>query len=202
MRHAGYGTHNSAKGIALSLVPRGCFAVLALLFGFFLALSTQATFATSEISRFVGVYTGEAHLTNALGEAETRHLQVQIRDGEGSFWVKWTTGRVRQDGSLKNKSYEVEFRPSDREGIFAAAMRHNVFGHAVPLNPLKGEPYVWGRIIGDTLTVYSLFIDPDGNYDIQQYDRTLVEGGLMLDFKSHRNGMPLVSVQSFLERLQ
>ncbi len=188
------------KTLVQSLPCSGRLAFFTLVFGFWMVALAQFAVAESEISRFVGLYSGEAVLTNAEGAPETRQMQVQIREGDSGFWVKWTTGRVRENGSVKSKTYEVDFRPSEREGIFAAAMRHNVFGHAVPLNPMKGEPYVWGRIVGDTLTVYSMFIDLNGDYDIQQYDRTLVDGGLLLDFTSHRNGQPLLTVQSLLKR--
>jgi hypothetical protein len=70
----------------------------------------------------------------------------------------------------------------------------------VQLDPMKGEPYVWGRIDGDTLSVYSLFVAEDGGYEIQQFDRTLTTGGLMLDYQSVRNGQINRTVTTFLER--
>ena len=79
-------------------------------------------------------------------------------------------------------------------------MRKNLFGKDVPLDPLKGEPYVWGRIIGDTLTVFSIFVYDDGSYEIQQFDRTLVEGGLELKFSSARNGEVRRMLSAFLKR--
>ena len=94
----------------------------------------------------------------------------------------------------------MDFLPSQRPGIFAAAMQRNVFGHAVQLDPMKGEPYVWGRIVGETLTVYSLFLHDDGRYELQQFDRTLVEGGLQLNYTAIRDGVPQRSVETFLKR--
>mmetsp|Transcript_7024 Transcript_7024/g.11370 ORF Transcript_7024/g.11370 Transcript_7024/m.11370 type:complete len:81 (+) Transcript_7024:73-315(+) len=79
-------------------------------------------------------------------------------------------------------------------------MRRNVFGHEVQLNPMKGEPYVWSRIDGETLTVYSLFVDVDGGYSLQQYDRTLADGGLNLRFQTIRDGEILRAVETFLTR--
>jgi len=79
-------------------------------------------------------------------------------------------------------------------------MKRNVFGHNVQLDPMKGEPYVWARVDGDTLSVYSMFVTENGGYEIQQFDRTLASGGLELDFKSVRDGVIQRTVSTFLER--
>ena len=100
----------------------------------------------------------------------------------------------------KVSSYEIEFVPTDREGVFAAAQTRNVFGHSVQLDPMKGEPFVWSRIVGDTLSVYSLHVDAEGVYQIQEYHRTLAEGGLDLNYQSVRNGEIQRSIDAFLER--
>ncbi len=152
------------------------------------------------IARFKGVYTGSAEVERPDGTMETRNMHVEIRPSQKGFWVKWSTQRLSATGKVKTKSYEILFEPSGRGEVFSAAMQQNVFGHAVPLNPLKGEPYVWGRILGDTLSVFSLFIGENGDYEMQQYDRTLVEGGLQLEFSSHRNGFPRLQANSFLTR--
>ena len=65
---------------------------------------------------------------------------------------------------------------------------------------MQGEPYVWARLNGDTLSVYSLFVTDEGGYEIQQYDRTLVAEGLRLKFQRLRNGTPLRSVTTVLKR--
>jgi hypothetical protein len=65
---------------------------------------------------------------------------------------------------------------------------------------MKGEPYVWARVIGDTLTVYSLFVDADGGYELQQFDRTLTEGGLNLEFSRISNGTQRRTTKAFLDR--
>ena len=114
--------------------------------------------------------------------------------------MEWTTATYRPNGSVKEKSYAISFVPSDRDGVFAAAMKANVFGKQVQLDPMKGEPYVWARIIGDTLSVYSLHVDEEGGYEVQQFDRTLAEGGLSLEFQSVRNGVIENTVSAFLER--
>jgi hypothetical protein len=79
-------------------------------------------------------------------------------------------------------------------------MKRNVFGHDVQLDPMRGEPFVWSRIEGETLSVYSLYVAEDGGYEIQQFDRTLTVGGLDLAYKAVRNGEIQRTVSAFLER--
>ena len=153
------------------------------------------------IDRFSGTYTGSVSFESE-GKTIQRDLNVKIAPTKAGFTVDWTTGTYRADGTLKAKSYSVEFQPSERDGVYGAAMKNNVFGKAVPLDPMKGEPYVWGRIEGDTLTVFSLYVYDDGEYEIQQFDRTLVEGGLELKFKSMRDGHVHRELGAYLERIE
>ncbi len=164
----------------------------------FALLATQLTAA--EISDFVGVYSGSAEMVSADGKTSPRDMSVAISETKKGFEVSWTTTIYRANGRVKESSYDIDFVPSDRDGIYAAAMQTNVFGHSVQLDPMKGEPYVWGRIIGDTMTVYSLFVNDDGGYELQQYDRTLADGGLQLEFSRVRNGEVQRSVSTFLKR--
>lgn len=154
----------------------------------------------ADIAEFVGDFTGSADMVAADGTTTPRDMSVSIRETDDGFRVDWTTVTYKPDGRTKVSPYSVDFLPSDRPGIFAAAMKRNVFGHAVQLDPMKGEPFVWGRIAGDTLTVYSLFVDDAGGYEMQQFDRTLTEGGLTLEFSRFRNGEMLRSVSAILER--
>ena len=171
----------------------GAFAVVTAI-----VLSGQA--ALADISRFVGEYSGKAEVETRAGNISPRDMSVVIGETSDGYRVKWTSTTQKSDGRRKEKSYEIEFQPSGRDGVYAAAMKRNVFGHTEQLDPMKGEPYVWSRITGDTLTVFSLFVAPNGDYEMQQYDRTLVEGGLQLDFNSHRNGIPTRFISTFLAR--
>lgn len=162
------------------------------------ALLTQA--ALADIERFVGTYAGSAVVEQADGTALPRDMSVTISQKGDGFRVQWSSITYREDGRAREKSYSIDFVLSERDSVFAAAMKRNVFGHTVQLDPMKGEPYVWSRIAGDTLTVYSLFVAEDGGYEMQQFDRTLTEGGLMLDFKRISDGTPRRSVKTFLKR--
>ena len=152
------------------------------------------------ITPFVGDYVGSADLVDKEGTATPRDMSVSIVETDEGFIVNWKTTTYKLDGRVKEQEFSVEFRPSDRRNVYSAAMKRNVFGHEVPLDPMKGEPFVWGRIVGDTLTVFSLFIDENGGYELQQYDRTLAEGGLNLSFSRFRDGQKSRSVNTFLKK--
>lgn len=186
------------KTRALSqMSPR--FAVPALFaLGFALLLLTGQ--ARAEIAPFIGSYTGKAVVEQADGTKIPRDMSVVISESQEGFTVKWTSITYRVSGKVSEKSYSVDFVPSGRGNVYAAAQKKNVFGHEVQLDPMKGEPYVWSRIDGETLTVYSLFVDVDGGYSLQQYDRTLSDGGLALKFQTIRDGAILRAVETFLNR--
>lgn len=169
---------------------------LTLLSSVFFALAVAA----AEVAPFVGTFTGSADLRLSDGTIEPRDMSVSIKKTKGGFAVEWSSVSHKPDGRQKAKTYNVEFQPTEREHVFAAAQRSNVFGHAVPLDPMKGEPYVWSRIIGETLTVFSLFVSEDGGYELQQFDRTLAEGGLLLHFQRFSNGTLSREVETLLHR--
>ncbi|NIZ13869.1 hypothetical protein HCZ87_10760 [Phaeobacter sp. HF9A] len=172
-----------------------CLTILAAL-----VLATQAAFASSAVHGFVGSYSGSAEVEQLDGTTEKRDMSVDIRETYKGFMVKWTTAIHRPGQKSKTKSYSIEFQPADRPGVFSAAMKTNVFGHTVQMDPMEGEPFVWARVVGPTLTVFSLYVAENGDYLMQQYDRTLADGGLELDFSLHRNGVPSRTVSTFLTR--
>ncbi len=170
------------------------FALLALVL---MALPLRAQ---APLEAFLGDFAGSAEVETYDGQTAHRDMSVAILPGDdGGFLLKWSTTTWRE-GRGKQKSYAIEFKATDRSGVFAAGMRRNVFGHAVPLDPMKGEPYVWARIEGETLTVFSLFVQAAGGYEMQQFDRTLASGGLKLEFKRSGTGIPTRTIPTFLER--
>ncbi len=178
--------------------PRRFVHLVAMGIAAFVLLCAQA--ASADISRFIGDYTGSAEIVSADGSTAKRDMSVRIQSNKYGFSVQWTSATHKPDGRIKEKSFSINFVPSQRAGIYAAAMQRNVFGHEVPLDPMKGEPFVWARIEADTLSVFSLFVDDVGGYELQQFDRTLTEGGLMLKFTNLRNGEKQRSVSTFLQR--
>ncbi len=154
----------------------------------------------ANIAPFVGDYTGSANVVDSDGTTTPRDMSVSINEIKGGFNVSWTTTTYKHDGRVKDQKFSIDFQPSDRSNVYSAAMQRNVFGHEVPLDPMKGEPFVWASIKGDTLTVFSLFIDENGGYELQQYDRTLAEGGLNLSFSRFIDGTKSRTVETFLTK--
>ncbi len=150
---------------------------------------------------FFGDYIGRSisHIGEGLSE---RDLSVTIRAfKKKGFTVDWTTVSRKSDGRTTSKSYSVNFLPVKRKGMFASAMRNDMFGKPVPLDPIKGDPYLWARIGGETLTVYALLIVDQGGYEMQVYERTLTADGLALRFSRVRNGHQLKLITGTLKKV-
>lgn len=148
------------------------------------------------IEAFYGTYEGRA-VSKTKSEPGARDVSVSIQPHGSGFTVKWSTEKVDGD----RKSYSIDFEPTKRPGIFGSAMRRNMFGDSVPLDPLKGDSYVWARITGQTLTVYGFIITPEGSYEMQVYHRTLSEKGLELEFFRYVEGEPVRLIAGTLLRV-
>ena len=156
--------------------------------------------ATEPFERFFGDYVGEA-ISETAGELEQRDLRVAINPIDDGFSINWIAVTTKSSGKVKRKEYTVNFKPSGRENIYRSAMRTNLFGQAVPLDPLKGDPYVWSRIVGDELRVHALLIREDGGYELQSYNRVLTTFGLDLYYSRIRDGEVMRIVTGTLKRL-
>ena len=149
------------------------------------------------IETFFGHYAGQT-ISIVGGEVKERDLSVSIKGNDTAFTVDWTAIIRKSSGKIKRTQYSIEFHPTKRKNIFSSAMKTNMFGHRQALDPLKGDPYVWARITGATLTVYALLITDDGGYEMQVYDRTLTDDGLHLRFSRVRNGETLRLIEGTL----
>ena len=162
-----------------------------------MAMVTVAEAAPEAFAAFFGEYEGEAVSEND-GEIRTRDLRVNISPFENGFTVNWISVTKRADGKLKRKEYSINFLPTRRENIFRSGERKDFFGNAVPMDPLKGDPYVWARIHDDTLTVYALHVLEDGGYEMQTYERRRIPEGLSLEYSRVRDGEILRTVDGTL----
>jgi len=162
-------------------------------------LLAAAQASAADFEQFVGSYHGSAQVDSG-GTSQKRDMSVTITSAGKGFEVNWKSISHRADGRVKEKEYAINFLPTPRDGIYASAMGVDVFGNPTPLDPMKGDPYVWGRIAGDTLTVFSLLIDQNGGYEMQEYNRTLAAGGLDLDYQRIRNGEKLKRIRVFLKK--
>jgi hypothetical protein len=163
-------------------------------------IAARAAGAADEgVAQFFGNYVGRT-ITAPDGSLSPRDLSIEIKPhGDNGFLLAWTTV-IRDASGTRHRAYSIAFTPSTRTGIFASAMRRDAFGHSEPLDPLKGEPYVWADIEGPTLRVHALLITDDGGYEMQVYRRTLTADGMTLEFSRNRNGKELKTVYGNLQR--
>lgn len=164
-----------------------------------IALTVIATSATavSGIEAFYGEFEGQA-LMDDNGDLTKRDLRVKISPHPDGFTVEWTSVTRKHNGTLKRKKHTINFLPTRRQNIFRSGERKDMFGNAVPLDPLKGDPYVWARLHDDTLTVFALHVLEDGGYEMQTYARTRIPEGLDLQYARVRDGEVLRTVNATL----
>ena len=156
--------------------------------------------AAYQYEKFVGEYLGEG-ISSGDDDLNKRDLRVEIKPNGDGFILTWVSVTHKKDGRLKRKSYTVPFRPKGESGLYGSAMRTDMFGNQLPLDPLKGEPYVWARISGDTLFVYAMLITDEGGYEMQVYERTLTSNGMDLTYSRVRDGQELRTVRGTLKRV-
>lgn len=147
---------------------------------------------------FLGHYKGHALLDQNKGEQQ-RDLHVTITAVDQGFRLQWETVSYYQK-KVKTKQYSIVFKASGRANIFRSAMKKNLFGAPQPLDPMKGEPYIWARFKDRTMTVYALLITDDGGYEFQVYDRRLTRDGIQLTFRRIRDNKILKIISAHLLR--
>ena len=155
---------------------------------------------TEPIQSFYGAYEGES-ISTSDEDLGKRDLAIAIVPRKNGFNLTWTTITYADGSSGVRKTYSIDFVPTRRDNIYSSAMRTDMFGNRVPLNPLEGDPFVWATIHGKTLTVYALLITPAGGYEMQTYHRTLTGQGLHLEFSRLRNGVPQRFITGTLVRI-
>ncbi len=159
---------------------------------------------TTAWSGFYGTFKGSAESVIS-GELSERELTVVIKPWKDKgFTVEWTTLIHRANDKKKMTDLSINFYPSSRPGIYASAMRTDVFGQAVPYDPVgeDADPYVWAGIEGDSLTVSALYILSGGHHEMHLYKRSLNENGLSLDFERLNNGEKVAKVAAQLESVE
>ncbi len=169
--------------------------VLACLLG-----ARSATALDEPIDTFFGNYEGTS-ISGATEGETVRDMKVSIAPTKRGFNVTWNTTTHKAGGRSKIKTYSIDFEPTKREGIFGSEMRRNKFGDRVPLDPLRGAPYIWARITGNVLTVYALHITAEGSYEMQVYHRTRTEEGLSAEFSRFSEGEPMKVITGTLAKV-
>ena len=155
----------------------------------------------SPIDRFLGEYRGVS-VEDPDKTWSPTDLNVSIRSHDEGFVMSWKTVTKPTTGPAERQDNVVRFHQTKRHNIYAAAMRPNLFGGWVPLDPFSGDPFMWARILDSTLTVYSMTITSMGAHDMQIYERTLIPGGLSLHYTRLRDEAPLENLHGTLKRVK
>jgi hypothetical protein len=153
------------------------------------------------VQRFYGTYVGEAVSESGDG-LDKRDINAEIAAQGKGFKVSFTVVVKRGNEPPRRDEYTIAFVPSKRAGIYSSAMRTDVFGNAVPKDPLVGDPYMWARVDGDRLWRYALFVTESGGYEMQTYEYTLVPGGLNLRYSRVRDAEVLRTVTGKLKKIK
>ncbi len=165
-----------------------------------LAIISMVAGAESDVAKFYGKYQGRA-ISDSQGEVGPRDSTVEIAPHKNGFTINWISVSRKTGGEIKRKNYNIEFHPTRRQSIYKAGMRTNIFGARVPLDPMRGDPYIWARINGPAFTVYALHVLDDGSYEMQIYERTLTVRGLDIKYSRLREGKLLRSVSGSLKNM-
>lgn len=164
--------------------------------------ATMGTATAAEdlpLSAFFGKFSGGGVAQNrdSIYFAVTaRDFDVTIAPTPGNgFRVDWISV-IRHGG----KADRPQIRRKTSSKTLTATGTTGAFRGANNANPLDGGEMCWGYIRGNTLTVFLMRIDKGGNYELQQYDRTLTDTGMKLVFRSMRNGETVRTVTGRLVR--
>jgi hypothetical protein len=138
-------------------------------------------------------------------EVTAEDLNVRIESDDSGFRMRWTAlSRKGAGDPLARSEVEARFEPTDRPGVFAfdpeqSSMLLSLFGDPATSNPLEGEPLLWARLDGETVSVYGLAINPDGSFDLYQHVRALSAEGMTVRH-THRTERELLILEGRLVR--
>jgi hypothetical protein len=154
-----------------------------------------------DYKQFFGEYVGEA-VSGEGAKIEKRDIRAKIAQANKGFSVNWVMTIHRTSGKEKHVEYTMTFQPTARKNVFSANMSFDAFGNAVPLDPMKGDPYVWARVEGQTLSLYAMTVTEAGGYEMQVYDRKLVPGGMDLKYSRVLDGQVQRTITGKLKKVK
>jgi len=143
------------------------------------------------IDAFVGVWQGSGIASGESGyvlDETVRDLDVTIRKTGEGFTIDWVTVlRKGAEGSreVERKETSISFQPAGRPGLYRPAEAGDLF---------DAEGLTWARLAKQTLSLYRLVLDDGGALDLSRYDRTLLGGGMKLEFTRQQDGKLIRSV--------
>jgi hypothetical protein len=163
-------------------------------------LAPAADAMPAGFANFYGEWVGTA-VSDTGGEIAPRDIRTTIGPQGQGFWINWVLVIHKAAGKDERSELSVTFQPTKRPNIYISAMRRDLFGHTTPLDPLRGDPYIWARVEGPMIMVYALVITQAGGYEMHAHERTLTPAGVMnLKYFRVHDGEVLRTVTGTLNR--
>lgn len=158
------------------------------------------------IEDFFGSWRGIEISAPAGLEFQANDLDVAIERYDRGFHMRWTTlDRSGSEADFTAQPAEAGFSETERPGVYAydpggGSLFSSLFAAPASGNPLEGETLLWARLGEAALVVYSLSIDPDGGFDLNRYERTLSDDGMVVNYQRRIEGREPLRIEGRLER--
>jgi hypothetical protein len=132
-------------------------------------------------------------------------LDMAIDGADGGFHIRTFALAVQPDGTLGARPIDATFAPTETPGVYAFApnsdsLLSSLFADPAVGNPLEGDTLLWARLQGDTLHIYSLAIDADGGFVLEQSSGQLLRDGMAARYQLRRQNDRIITVEARLER--
>lgn len=156
-------------------------------------LFTTMAISASPVSEFVGPWSGQA-IEKPYDTVKAKVISIEVEERDDGFELSWNDLSPNGGDTLSGQPLTVHFASTDREGIFEAqpeggSLLDQMFTSPKTGNPLDGEPLLWARIDSETLTVYSLRIDENGQFDLDHYSWIRTDDGLALHYRQQTEAL-------------
>jgi hypothetical protein len=156
------------------------------------------------LADFFGSWRGTAAEAEGLPGIRPEALNVTIHEDGAGFRMRWMTLASKPDRAGASREIEVSFDPTGQPGVFAyreepGSLLDRLFASPASSNPLEGETLLWARLIGPSLTVYSLVIDDGGGFRLDRHERILKDGAMSYVGSRRTGDGHILSVQGRLE---
>jgi hypothetical protein len=118
------------------------------------------------LSDFFGEWAGSGMAKEAGATTQNRDTTVTIERAADGFKITWSTMRTQIDDQAASvvKSTTMKFK---------GTLTPNVFHLTNSGDVLKGGKSAWATLKGATLKLQVFAIEPNGDWTLQVYDRTL-----------------------------
>lgn len=141
------------------------------------AFAQQPANLTPFFGRYVGSGLSAGEDIAFLGVTR-RDLDIDIRAAGEGFTTRWITvlrtGPSRDEIRTRQRESEATFAPvADRPGLYRATQSGDLFA---------GQSILWARVVGTTMIINEIALQPDGRLAQGIYTRTLNQGGMLLQF--------------------